>query len=161
LKRLLKHLRKSADEGLARLEALERFTQRAAAAVAGEHRPGQLSALLRLALSRPSLAARSITGELTLTLSGAGKLLSRAERLGLLVAVGAHQSWRSYVTADLAVVLGVKAPDRGRPRALAQPTRAVAAILEQFDVEMAAVNLRLQQLGFVPEARDLDEHTEL
>ena len=161
LKRLLKRLRKSAEDGLERLDALERFRLRAAAAVASEHRPGKLGALLRLALARPGLAARTIAGDLGVTLSGAGKLLARAEGLGLLVEVGARMSWRLYVTPDVAVVLGVKAPDRGRPRALPPPTRAVAAILGQFDAEMAAIDSRLQQLGVGHESHDIDDDTDL
>ncbi|MDP3907054.1 hypothetical protein [Novosphingobium sp.] len=161
LKRLLKGLRKSAEDGLERLDALERFRLRAATAVASEHRPGKLTELTRLALARPSLAARTITGELGVTPSGAGKLLARAEGLGLLVAVGARQSWRTYVTPDVAVALGVKPPERGRPRGQPQPTRAVDAILGQFDAEMAAIDSRLQRLGIAAESQNSYQITEL
>ena len=161
LKRLLKQLRKSAEDGLERLDALERFRLRAAAAVAQEHRPGKLADLTRLSLARPSLAARTIASDLDITLSGAGKLLTRAEGLGLLVEVGSRASWRAYVTPDVAVALGVKPPDRGRPRGLPQPTRAVAAILGQFDAEMAAIDSRLQQLSVGYESHDIDDDTDL
>lgn len=109
--------------------------------------PIQSSRSRRLTLALPSVAVRRVVADLDITLSGAGKLLARAANLGLLVEIGARRSWRTYVTADVAVTLGVKPPDRGRPRTLSPTPRSTADILERFDAEMAAIDVRLQQLG--------------
>ncbi|MFD2138673.1 hypothetical protein ACFSLT_31475 [Novosphingobium resinovorum] len=47
LKRLLKQLRRSAEDGLTRLERLEDTVQRGAATIAAQHRPGKLADLGR------------------------------------------------------------------------------------------------------------------
>jgi hypothetical protein len=80
----LKHLRRAAEDGLVRLDRLEDHA-RTAAAIARERRPGLLADLGRLTLTQPCLAARTLAPLLGLTISGAGKLLERATRLGLLV----------------------------------------------------------------------------
>lgn len=116
LKRLLKQLRRIAEDGLARLDRLETFGRAGARALAREHRPGALAALGRLTLSRPCLAARSLAPLLGLTISGAGKLLTRAARLGLLIEISGRSSWRCYAVPDIAVSLGLAKPSRGRPR---------------------------------------------
>lgn len=54
-------------------------------------------------------------------MSGADKLLERATRLGLLVEISRRGTWRSYVTPDIAVSLGLVAPMRGRPRLMPSP----------------------------------------
>jgi hypothetical protein len=142
-KRLLKQLRRLAEDGLDRLDHLEAFRLRCAAAIAGEHRPGKLDELVRVCLTHPCLGARSLAPMLGLTISGAGKLLERARRLGLLVETSGRGSWRSYIAADVALALGLRAPERGRPRSQPQPTRAVGDILRDFDAEMAAIDARL------------------
>jgi hypothetical protein len=159
-KRLLKQLRRLAEDGLARLDRLEAFRLRCAAAIAGEHRPGKLDELARVCLDHPCLGARSLAPMLGLTISGAGKLLERARRLGLLVETSGRGSWRSYVAADVALALGLRAPERGRPRSQPQPTRAVGDILRDFDAEMAVIDAQLGQRGLahVPAAlgHDID-----
>lgn len=147
LKRLLKHLRRTAEDGLARLDRLEDFRLRAAAVISEEHRPGKLVDLIRVSLMRPSLAARSLAPMLELTVSGAGKLLERATRLGLLIETSGRGSWRSYVTPDIALALGMRSPDRGRPPALPETTQILSDVLQQFDAEMAAIDAELSRLG--------------
>jgi len=147
LKRLLKQLRRSAEEGVARLDRLEETARRSAATIATEHRPGKLAELGRVALSRPCLAARSLAPLLDLTISGAGKLLQRAARLGLLVETSQRGTWRSYVAPDIAIALGFVAPDRGRPRAAPRPFPALDTMLAVFDSEMAALDARLERLA--------------
>jgi hypothetical protein len=147
MKRLLKQLGSAADDGLARLDSLEKLARRSATVIAHEHRAGSLADLARLSFARPCLAARSLAPLLDITVSGAGKLLERATRLGLLVETSGRGSWRSYVTLDVAQALGITAPTRGRPRALRQPTPALDGILSAFDAEMAALDARLERLG--------------
>ena len=147
LKRLLKQLRRSAEDGLTRLERLEDTVQRGAAIVAAQHRPGKLADLGRLALTRPCLAARSLAPELDLTVSGAGKLLERATRLGLLVEISGRGTWRSYVTPDIAVSLGLVAPMRGRPRLVPAPSPTLDSVLAAFDAELAEFDTRVEGLG--------------
>ena len=147
LKRRLKQLTRSAEDGLARLDRLEDVARRNAAAVAGELRPGKLLDLARLCLSRPCLAARSVAPMLGISISGAGKLLERAARLGLLVETSGRESWRSYVTPDVALSLRLIAPERGRPRSLPRPTRVMDAVLAEFDAELVAIKARLGSTG--------------
>lgn len=147
LKRLLKQLSRSAEDGLARLERLEDGVRRSAATISAEHRPGKLADLGRIALTRPCLAARSLAPQLDLTISGAGKLLARATRLGLLVETSGRGTWRSYVTPDIAVSLGLIAPRRGRPRLVPAPSPALDSILAAFDADMAEFEARVAQVG--------------
>lgn len=147
LKRLLKQVTRAAEDGLERLDRLETATRRAAATVAAEHRPGKLIDLARLTLTRPCLAARSLAPLLGITISGAGKLLERATALGLMVEISGRESWRTYVTPDLATTLGLRPADRGRPPLLSNPPREVASILRSFDAEMAEIEARLARLG--------------
>ncbi len=145
-KRLLKQLRRVAEDGLARLDRLEEFRLKAAVVLAHEHRPGKLADLMKTCLTRPNLAARNLAPLLDLTVSGAGKLLERATRLGLLVETSGRGSWRSYVTPDIAIALGMRSSDRGRPPSLSEPTGAISALLQQFDAEMAAIDAELDRL---------------
>lgn len=147
LKRLLKQVTRASEDGLERLDRLENATRRAAVAIAGEHRPGKLTELARLALTRPCLAARSLAPLLGITISGAGKLLERATTLGLMVEISGRESWRTYVTPDLATTLGLRPAERGRPPLLANPPREVDLILRSFDAEMAEIEARLARLG--------------
>lgn len=147
LKRLLKQLRRSAEDGLTRLERLEDAVRRAAATIGAQHRPGKLAELGRLALTHPCLAARSLAPRLDLTVSGAGKLLERATRLGLLVEISGRGTWRSYVTPDIAFSLGLVAPMRGRPRLMPAPSPALDSVLAVFDAEMAEFEARMARVG--------------
>jgi len=156
LKRLLKQLARSADHGLVVLDRLERYVQRGAAALSLERRPGKLADLVRLSLAHPLLAGRNVAGQLGLTISGAGKLLERAASLGMLVEVSGRATWRAYVSADLAVTLGLVAPVRGRPRLAATDSKPVREILASFDDEMHAISARLTKLGIAPMS-EIDE----
>lgn len=148
LKRLLKQLTRRAEAGLERLDALEATTRRAAIAIAAEHRPGKLLDLARISLTRPCLAARSAAPLLGITISGAGKLLERATMLGIMAEISGRGSWRTYVTPDIAIALGLRARDRGRPPSAALP-REVVDILSTFESEMAEIDARLERLGIL------------
>lgn len=147
LKRLLKQLRRAAEDGLVRLDRLEDHARRTAAAIARERRPGLLADLGRLTLAEPCLAARTLAPLLGLTISGAGKLLERATRLGVLVETSGRATWRSYLARDVALTLGLIAPPLGRPALDAAPSPALAPVLAAFDAEMAALDARLARLG--------------
>jgi len=147
LKRLLKQLTHSAENGLVRLERLEDVVRRSAATISAERRPGKLADLGRVALSRPCLAARSLAPLLDLTISGAGKLLTRATRLGLLIETSGRGTWRSYVTSDVGIALGLVAPPRGRPRLPPAASPTLNSVLATFDAEMAEFEARIARLG--------------
>lgn len=143
LRRLLKAVRSSAAEGLDRLERLEAWRLEFAAVVAREHRPGLLPHLGQLALARPLVSARLTADILGITLSGAGKLLTRAASNGLLVEVSGRASWRLYVTPDVGIALGMVAPPRGRPPSPPQHTEKLDAALAEFDREMDEIDALL------------------
>jgi hypothetical protein len=147
LKRLLKQITRTAEGGLDRLDALELHTRRAASAIAGEHRPGKLTNLALIALSRPCLAARSAASLLGITISGAGKLLERASALGILSEISGRGSWRTYVAADVAIALGQRPVDRGRRPSMGRNAPEVTDILGAFEREMAEIDARLDRLG--------------
>ena len=140
LKRLLKSLRERADDGLRRLGRLEDYRMRYGAAVDAEHRPGHLPRLGTLALETPFLAARTLVDRFDITLSGAGKLLSRAAEKGLLVETSGRTSWRLYVTPDVGIALGIVAPPRGRPPSPSRSSPALDTVLAKFDIEMAEID---------------------
>lgn len=147
LRRLLKALRRQAEDGLERLERLEASARRTALAVAAEHRPGKLADLARIALARPCLAARSLAPLVGVTVSGAGKLLERATALGVMAEISGRGSWRTYVTPDVAQALGLRSADRGRPPSVSTSVPEIADILAGFDSEMAEIEERLRKLG--------------
>lgn len=147
LKRLLKQIGRNAEEGLARLDRLEDVVRRSAATISAERRPGKLADLGRIALTRPCLAGRSLAPRLDLTISGAGKLLTRAARLGLLVEISGRDTWRSYVAPDIGIALGLVAPPRGRPRLPPAPSPALDSVLATFDAEMAEFEGRIARLS--------------
>ena len=154
-KRLLKQLCRSAEDGLNRLQRLEAVSRRSAAAIASELRPGKLLDLGRLCLGQPCLAARSLAPALGVTISGAGKLLERAARLGIVIETSGRQSWRSYVAPDVAAALGLVRPDRGRPKSPPPPSPALSAVLADFDREMAAIEGKIS--GFTgPDPQQTD-----
>src|SRR3546814_1336872 len=76
--RNLRSLTDRAEEGLVRLQELEEDRLRAAAALHGAHRPGKLLELLSLVQFVPVVSPRMLARRLDVTISGAGKLLSRA-----------------------------------------------------------------------------------
>lgn len=147
LKRLLKQLTRTAEAGLERLDRLEAYMRRAASVVAGEHRAGKLADIARIALTRPCLAARSAAPLLGITISGAGKLLERATALGLMAEISGRGSWRTYVTPDIAIAMGERAAERGRPPRTPIAVAAVADILHSFELEMAEIDARLERFG--------------
>ncbi len=143
--RLLRQMTKTADRSLATLTMIEDDRRRAIAAFAGLHRPGQLTTLAVALLHHPVTSPDRTAETLGLTLSGAGKLLERAAKVGLVREVSGRRSWRVYAAPDVAVALGLAPALRGRPRKSVQPAappKEVEDILATFDREMAAFDAR-------------------
>lgn len=136
LPRFLRGLQAAAADGLTQLNALERDRQRAASVLADCLRPGKLAALAALLPLRPVLSPTRVAADLAVTISGAGKLLQRAESQGLVVEVRRRHNWRLYLPPDLAVRFGFIAPPRGRPPSPPPASKDLEAILAQFDAEM-------------------------
>lgn len=147
VRRYLKQLRRAAETGLQRLDAIEGDRLRAAGALSRARRPGSLLPLLALVQVQPVLSPRAVAIRLRLTISGAGKLLARAAASGLLVEVSGRQSWRAYLPPDLAQSFGFVPARPGRPLAPPPPTPALDAVLSDFDAEMRAIDERLARLG--------------
>ncbi|WP_299112534.1 hypothetical protein [uncultured Bradyrhizobium sp.] len=145
--RTLRTLTDRADEGLVRLQALEGDRLRAAAAIQGAHRPGKLLTLLSLIQHVPIVSPRRIMRPLNVTISGAGKLLSRAAELDLLVEVSGRQAWRTYLPRDLAIAFGYSVRPVGRPPALPRVLPDFVPALAAFDREMAEVDAMLTRIG--------------
>ncbi len=147
---LLRNLRSLTDhacQGLERLQAIEEDRLRAAAAVQGAHRPGKLLKLFALLQLVPVVSPRMISQRLDVTISGAGKLLTRAVDLGLVVEVSGRQAWRIYMTRDLAIAFGFVAKPLGRPLAAARPESDLDPALAAFDREMAELDAMLARIG--------------
>ena len=144
-----------ARRGLALLDGLERDHRTAARAIRDARRPGALTALAALSLVRPLLSPVAVAEALNLSLSGAGKLLDRAARLGLLREISGRSTWKAYLPPDLAIAFGLAPAPRGRPRhvePLAPADRDLAAVLAEFDREMAAFDQRFPTVDDVDEA---------
>jgi hypothetical protein len=161
LRQLLRALCDAADAGLASLTSIEADRRRAIHAIRGERRSGSLTELAALSLTAPVLSPQSVGKALGLSLSGAGKLLTRAAQLQLLREVTNRGSWRLYLTPDLAVTLGFMAAPRGRPRA--EPPalphdRDVAAIVDSFDAEMENFVRRFPNLTSTASMGNNDRH---
>lgn len=145
--RNLRSLTDHAAEGLVRLQAIEDDRLRAAEAVSNAHRPGKLIKLLALLQFVPVLSPRLVGQQLSITISGAGKLLARAADMGILVEVSGRQAWRTYMARDIAIAFGFVKRPIGRPLA---PPRYVANLepaLADFDREMDEVDSMLARLG--------------
>jgi hypothetical protein len=165
--RILRGLTAAAEDGLKRLRWLEDDRARAIAAITNEHRPGMLSDMIALMMTAPVMSPDALVrliptaaGGRTISLSGAGKLLSRAAELGLVREVsGRSRGWRIYVLPDVAVSLGFAAK-RGRPaKGGKSPTllvddRPTTSAMAALDAEMKALADRWPDLRI---ACDRDE----
>lgn len=145
LRRRLRALEAAALKGRKALVAIEDSQALAAAALANELRPTALKRLIALLMRAPVQSPENVARQLKLTLSGAGKLLSRAASLGLILEVSGRRAWRTYVVPDLAITLGFLSPPKGRPRSrptLDIPNANIDSILQEFDREMAEFDAR-------------------
>lgn len=144
-RRILRGLEAAALKGRKALIAIEDGHVLAISALANEARPTALKRLVALLMQAPVQSPESVARHLKLTLSGAGKLLSRAASLGLILEVSGRRAWRTYVVPDLAIALGFIAPPKGRPRSrptLDIPHADINSMLQNFDREMAEFDTR-------------------
>lgn len=153
--RHLKAMTRAAELGLARLDGIETERLGAAHAIARARRPGKLIDLVALLERRAMLTPLAVARMFGLTISGAGKLLSRAASEGIAVEISGRQAWRAYLAPDLAIAFGFKHRPAGRPAKLPTPG-PLDATLAAFDAEMAAFALRYPGLvnGDLPEDTD-------
>src|SRR3546814_3925446 len=84
----------------------------------------------------PVVSPRMLARRLDVTISGAGKLLSRAAELDLLVEVSGRQAWRTYMTRDLAIAFGFGVRPVGRPPA---PPQALPDFIPALEIGRAHV----------------------
>jgi phosphoribosylformylglycinamidine (FGAM) synthase PurS component len=84
---LLRALAARAERGLERLDHLERLHRKARTAIAEYYRPGALPSLLALTLHQPVLSPQAVARLLDLTVTGASKLLERAQGKVLVIDV--------------------------------------------------------------------------
>lgn len=136
--RYLKALAALAEDGSKRLAEVEADRLRAAAVTAAARRPAALLSLLALLDRKPVLAPRELAASMGLTVSGAGKLLDKAAKLGLTVEVSGRQSWRMYVRPATALALGLVSRSVGRPPSPALPDKSTTdELLADFDAALA------------------------
>ena len=154
IRRYLKAIVKTADDGLDLLAGLERFRTRCAAALAREARPGALRPLAALLIDRPFVAPLAVADALGLTISGAGRLLVRAAALGLVHEITGRETWKLYLASDLAFRYGFASRPRGRPPSPAPALAPLDHALARFDREMAEVDAKLRSLGVLPQEDD-------
>lgn len=150
IRRILRALEAAALRGRKSLVAMENAHAICIRALANEHRPTALRRLAALLMVAPVQSPEAVARRLGLTLSGAGKLLTRAEVLGLVREISGRRTWRTYVVPDLAVSLGFVAPPTGRPRGrpTVPPKSAdIASLLEEFDRDMAEFDARFPDHG--------------
>ncbi len=155
--RNLRSVANRAEEGLARLQALEEDRLRAAVAIQAAHRPGKLLELLAFVQFVPVVSPRMVMRQLDVTISGAGKLLARAADLDLLVEVSGRQAWRTYLTRDLAIAFGFVVRSVGRPPALPRALPEIEPALAAFDREMVELDGMLTKLGVAVVSRDVEQ----
>ena len=145
--RSLRTLTDHAEKGLERLQALEDDRLRSAVAIQAAHRPGKLLELLALLQFVPVVSPRLVAQRLDVTISGAGKLLNRAENARLLIEVSGRQAWRAYMTRDLAIAFGFLHRPMGRPLVPPKYVANLEPALAEFDQEMAELDTMLANLG--------------
>lgn len=146
LRRSLKRLKRAAKDGESMLADLEALTKTMVQAISAEARPKSLKALANMLLQQPAIIPKGVSEQLGITLSGAGKLLTRADQFGFVVPLRGVASWKAYVSRDMAVRLGVIKPIRGRPPIDPLPQLHVDVILSQFDSEMTEIDQKLSRL---------------
>ncbi|KHL24210.1 hypothetical protein PK98_14540 [Croceibacterium mercuriale] len=150
VRRSLRRLTRAALRARKRLARIEAGATHAARVLDGEPRAGALRPLIDLVGRHGIVTPRGIAREYGLSISGAGKLLARAARLGLVVEVSGRASWRTYLSPHLAIEFGYVEAPRGRPPALAPRPLPLTPTLQAFDDELAAIDAMLARFGPLP-----------
>ncbi len=137
--RLLNQVQDAAIVGLARLRALENHINRAQIVAQATRRSQSIVKTTVLSLRRPVFTPRDIAAHLGISISGAGKLLAKCEKSGLVHSMNSTESWRHFASADVGVLLRLVPDNKGRPVkvARASPAPSAESILARFDAEMA------------------------
>lgn len=145
--RNLRQLASAADSGLRRLRLLEIHRLRAASAISAAAAPGRLPQLAALLEHCPVNTPKRLCASLDLTISGAGRLLTRAAELGLVAEISGRQAWKVYLACDLAAEFGFIERPRGRPPSPGPRLAPLDDVLAQFDREMAEIEAQFGSLG--------------
>lgn len=145
--RYFRHITSSADTGLQRLAAMEEHRVLSVMTTEESLRPGKLRHLLALLQFRPVISPRLAAGRLGISISGAGKLLTRAADNDIVVEISGRQAWRTYIVKDLAYAFGLAKRAPGRPIELRQHLDPLDPALRKFDAEMADLDAMLSRLG--------------
>ncbi|SEJ80198.1 hypothetical protein SAMN05518849_1144 [Sphingobium sp. AP50] len=137
----------AAEAGLQRLAAMEEHRVLSVMTTRESLRPGKLGPLLALLQYRPVISPRFAAVRLGISISGAGKLLTRAADRELVIEISGRQAWRTYIVKDLAYAFGLAKRPVGRPIELRQRLEPLDPALLRFDAEMADLDATLSRLG--------------
>jgi hypothetical protein len=145
-RRVLTELRDRAERGYSQLIELEQHRQRSVGTTSKERGSSSMGDLARLLASDPVQTPAAVARSLGLTISGAGKILTRAEGSGMIIEVSGRRAWRTYMTPDVATALGYRPLSRARRVGLAADgvlmDRALDQALADFDRQMAEFDQR-------------------
>lgn len=140
LRRLLSLLKASAENGIERLNELERLRQKVAQAVCAAPRAGRLAQLGPILVSEAAVTPSRVARSFGMSRAGAGKLLERAASLELAHEVSGRNSWKVFLARDVALTLGMVIRERGRPKAIDLYNSDLVPALSAFDKEMAEID---------------------
>ncbi|WP_121120133.1 hypothetical protein [Croceibacterium ferulae] len=147
VRRSLRQLTRAALHARKRLARLETGANHAARMLSEETRAGALDRLIGMIERDGIVTPRGVARQTRLSISGAGKLLARAAKLGLLVEVSGRTSWRTYLSPHLAIEFGYVAARRGRPPGPPPVPPSSLPTWRTFDDEMAAIDAMLARIG--------------
>lgn len=139
LRRSLKRLTRAAKDGEAILLGLETLANGMITAIGTEMRPKSMKLLATMLLDRPAVTPKEVSIHVDISLSGAGKLLSKAHRYGLVHPQNGLNSWKAYLSADMAMRYGIIRKQPGRPPKGDYKTLDVSDLIARFDAEQHAI----------------------
>lgn len=143
LRRSLKRLTKAAADGEGILNDLEGIANSLAKALKAELRPNSMRMLAVMLLEKVTVTPREIAAQLNISLSGAGKLLSKAQNRGFAYPQNGVCSWKAYLSADMAMRYGLIHRQRGRPSKGAPENADVSDLIARFDAAQHEIDAAL------------------
>jgi hypothetical protein len=143
LRRLLSLLKARAEEGVERLNALERSRLLFVDAMRDVQRPGALPKLSALLSHEPAITPIKASRRLGMSRAGAGKLLGRAAQLGLVRELSGRDTWKVFLARDVVESIGLEPAELGRPKKIDPYDNDLAPALTAFDQEMAEIDALL------------------